>query len=61
MKSKKLIQKIIGQIKATVIRINAVLEYKNTKKGEELFKVVRKSDGEDDGTVRGKQKQKRTG
>lgn len=26
----------------------------NTKKGEELFKVVQKRDGEDDGIVRGK-------
>lgn len=41
MKSKKQVQKITGQIKATVIRINAVLEYKNTKKGEELLRWYR--------------------
>lgn len=52
--SEKLIQKITGQIKATMIRINAFLEGENTKKGEELFKVVQTRDGEDDGIVRGK-------
>jgi len=36
-----------------VIRINAFLEGENTK-GEELFKVVQKRNGEDDGIVRGK-------
>lgn len=61
MKSKKLIQKIIDQIKATVTRINVFSEGENTKKGEELFKVFRKWDREDNGVVRGKEKRKVTG
>lgn len=47
MRSEKLIQKITGQIKATVITINAFLEGGNTKRSEGLFKMVQKGDGSD--------------
>lgn len=47
MRSEKLIKKTVGWIKATVLTINAFLEGKNTRKSEELFKVVQKSDEDD--------------
>jgi len=42
MRSEKLIKKSAGWIKATTLTMSAFLEGKNTRKSEELFKVVQK-------------------